>query len=481
MMKIVLQELQNEVTALLEFRDLVMDTFPHLRTKSETSTPTARQTSLPGKRDWEPGIRVRRKLREQDTSLVPRSRSNSHGKAPKSEPGNSGSSTGSSAVQDSGFCTESKEHCSSSTATSAENRSRKTDTDQEAEDELWTLLELIHRKGTKLRLEVEHLQEKFDKKDDVVERRARSLEDLRNGREPPRTKCDGVFEVEVEELRRERDLLLDRVTEMEAENLANLAQTNQLLADLGVLTAEKRDLEEQLRAAIHTKTELNSRIHDLHSQFISRSDGRLSKNVTSPLVVKSSKSNPKLFSSQFVGSGSHFLPVKRSLSNEETNSSAEESSGSKEVQRLKPREEHPNRISRTTKELTVLRSADYSDLEDSYKIDESPKYFTPKTDKGFVTSSRFVSSGSANILFGRLNTSESKCDHVHAKLGTLDGVVSSPSNKIRGARGVLPDRHKTAAILKETNVVELQRHLLTTSFENQASLSIFLFTSLFCY
>ncbi|KAG8275785.1 hypothetical protein J6590_079783 [Homalodisca vitripennis] len=463
-----LQELQNEVTALLEFRDLVMETFPHLRTKTEPSTPIARHGTASlqnSKRDWEPGIRVRRKLREQETSLVPRSRSNSHGKAGRSEAGNSGSSTGSSAVQDSGFCTESKEHCSTSTTTTT--TVRKTDQDQEAEDELWTLLELIHRKGTKLRLEVEHLQEKFDKKDDVQERRSKSLEDLRRGREPPRTRCDGVYEVEVEGLRRERDMLLDRVTEMEAENLANLAQTNQLLAEMGALTAEKRDLEDQLRAAIHTKTELNSRIHDLHSQFVSRSDNKLSKALISPLAVHS-KGIQKLGSSQFVGTGSHFTPVKRSLSNEETVSSADDSPGIKEFQRLKQREEHPNRLKRTSKELTVLKSADYSDSEDGLKIDDSPKFSTPKSDKVFMLSPRFSCSGSSNPVSERLNASDSKCVHVHGKLGTLDGVVSSPSNKIKGAKGVLPDKDKTAAILKEKNVVELQRHLLTTSFENQS-------------
>lgn len=431
-----------------------METFPHLRTKTEPSTPTAR-LSLQGKRDWEPGIRVRRKLRDQDTSLVTRSRSNSHGKASKSEPGNSSSSTGSSAVQDSGFCAESsKEHCSTSTVAA-----RKAEQDQEAEDELWTLLDIIHRKGTKLRLEVEHLQDKYDKRELVPERRSKSLEDLQKGREPLRTKCGAVFDMGVEGLRRERDLLLDRVTEMEAENLANLTQTSQLLTEVSVLTAEKRDLEEQLRAAIHTKTELNSRIHDLHSQFLSRSENRLSKNLIVP-IAKINKITPKLVSSQFVGSGSHFTPVKRSLSNEETIFSPEDHSGSKEFQRLKPREEHPNRIKRTNKELTVLKSTDYSDSDDGFKVN-SPTFSTPRSEKGFVISSRFVCGSSDKRV------SEHKCSHIHNKLGTLDGIVSSPSNKIKGAKGVLPDREITAAILKETNVVELQRHLLVTSFENK--------------
>lgn len=51
------QELQNEVGALLEFRDLVIETFPNLRSKMPPSTPASST-----RRDWEPGVRVRRKL-----------------------------------------------------------------------------------------------------------------------------------------------------------------------------------------------------------------------------------------------------------------------------------------------------------------------------------------------------------------------------------------------------------------------------------
>ncbi|KAL1117580.1 hypothetical protein AAG570_003895 [Ranatra chinensis] len=215
-----------------------METFPQLRGK--LSGRCCR---------WEPGVRVRKKARE------PRSRSNSRSKV--------GGGGGSSGIQDSGFCTESKKT-----------------TDQEAEDELWNLLDLIHTKGTKLRLEVESLQDKYQSS-----RRSRSILGLRQ----------------------EKEMLLDRVTEMEAENLANLAQTNQLLAKLGALAAEKRDIEQQLRAAV-------------------------------------------------------------------------------------------------------------------------------------------------------------------TKLGRLDGILSSPRMKMTCPRGVTPDKEKTAAILREADVVELQRHLITTTYENQVRL-----------
>lgn len=55
--------------------------------------------------------------------------------------------------------------------------------------------------------------------------------------------------------------------------------------------------------------------------------------------------------------------------------------------------------------------------------------------------------------------------HEHT-LGHLDGLVSSPNrcSKVRVA-----DSRKIAAILLETNIVELQRHLLTITVQNQVS------------
>lgn len=50
-------------------------------------------------------------------------------------------------------------------------------------------------------------------------------------------------------------------------------------------------------------------------------------------------------------------------------------------------------------------------------------------------------------------------------LGRLDGLVSSPNRvKVR-----VTDSKKVAAILLETNVLELQRHLLTLTVQNQVS------------
>lgn len=169
-----LQELQHEVGALLEFRDLVIETFPDLKHKmasissatsnvsstgcisglgggssgvsggqsvsasgSASATTLTSGCTLVSRREWEPGIRVKRKISQKElnhpaasdltSSSLTRSRSNSHSgkKEPKSSSGGvvgsaaSGENNNGSVVQDSGFSTEtssSKEgHSASST------------------------------------------------------------------------------------------------------------------------------------------------------------------------------------------------------------------------------------------------------------------------------------------------------------------------------------------------------------------------------
>lgn len=55
----------------------------------------------------------------------------------------------------------------------------------------------------------------------------------------------------------------------------------------------------------------------------------------------------------------------------------------------------------------------------------------------------------------------------HGHLGRLDGIVSSPARLPKLTRDLEVDSTKVRAILLERNPVELQRHLITTSVENQ--------------
>lgn len=124
-----LQELQNEVGALLEFRDLVIETFPDLKNKmvsmsnagtnDNNLTVSTSSNSLATRREWEPGVKLRRKNKDittihQSSSIhnnglgdisSPLSRHRSDSQIGKKEP-KSGEGGNGSVIQDSGFSTE---------------------------------------------------------------------------------------------------------------------------------------------------------------------------------------------------------------------------------------------------------------------------------------------------------------------------------------------------------------------------------------
>ena len=97
--------------------------------------------------------RVAQSRETDSTSSLPRSRSNSH------SGGSSSNKQHSATVQDSGFSTETSSKDSASTAIPRpQSPSGRPAVLDEAEDELWNLLDVIHRKGVRLREEVESLQ-----------------------------------------------------------------------------------------------------------------------------------------------------------------------------------------------------------------------------------------------------------------------------------------------------------------------------------
>ncbi|CAH0552643.1 unnamed protein product [Brassicogethes aeneus] len=285
---VALQELQHEVGALLEFRDLVMETFPNLRTKLASSTPSTmthhhhhhhHSSNIPVSirtGDWTPGVRVRKKLGGKD-----------EGRNKKS---------GDIAIQDSGFSTEtsSKEtHSASSTAPPPLSAPGAPEID-EAEDELWNLLDVIHRKGTRLKDEVEALQGSLRDRSQLEDD-----EDEIEGGKFQRALFHASAD-DVRQLRKERDHLLDRLAEMEAEVLAGRVHTSRLQEDLENLLSAKQDLEEQLKAVVTQRGEVNSRIHDLHLQFVAKSAEKSSgtansarKDSTASSSSSSSQRTPK--------------------------------------------------------------------------------------------------------------------------------------------------------------------------------------------
>lgn len=105
------------------------------------------------------------------------------------------------------------------------------------EDELWNLLEIIHRKGTRLKREAEVLQN--------------SIRDQGNLSEESDYQQQQPFSPYTNEnVQEDRDMLLNKLAELEAEVLAGRVHTTRLQEDLENLMTAKHDLEEQLKAVV---------------------------------------------------------------------------------------------------------------------------------------------------------------------------------------------------------------------------------------
>ncbi|XP_065076473.1 serine-rich adhesin for platelets-like isoform X2 [Ochlerotatus camptorhynchus] len=550
-----LQELQNEVGALLEFRDLVIETFPDLKTKMASSAANSTLTGIPSsslasRREWEPGIRSRRKLTYKESTSVAssaaaavaaaatavasssssaelhqhssssliRSRSNSHSgkKEPKSGEGNNGSVV----IQDSGFSTEtssSKEtHSASSTTGGATNSGGSSSGSGglvgqgtivsntpnrltvDTEDELWNLLDVIHRKSNRLREEVDALQQLEREKyrtnqlnnssnsnsnnnnnnninnhttvvsstsniNNIVNHSSSSRSssgssgssgNLPQTHQPPGVRSangsvvavggggslaktfqnqllvDIVNKDDVQILRKERDRLFDKLSEFETEAIASRIRTSKMQDEVDALALAKRELEDQLKAALSQKLELNSRIHDLHQQFANKSapsspDSIKSRHQLTPGLRKHSSSDSTT-STIIVTPSSHLS----------TSPSSGSQSTTPATHLLKPR------FSQSS--FAPVKSVSSSSNNSNSSNTKVPVPTVP----------------SAVIAASAVELQQEEI----AELGKLDGLVSSPArlSKVR-----MTDSKKIAAILLETNIVELQRHLLTITVQNQ--------------
>lgn len=123
---------------------------------------------------------------------------------------------------------------------------------------------MIHRKSNRLREEVEHLR--------TIERSKCSEKSGSN--QSFQNTLSRVRPEDVQKLRKERDRLLDKLSEMEAETLSCKIKESKMQDEMEVVTAAKKQLEEQLKAALFQKLELNSKLNDLGIQFNSCDDVR---------------------------------------------------------------------------------------------------------------------------------------------------------------------------------------------------------------
>lgn len=379
---------------------------------------------------------------QKDSEISPssliRSRSNSH--SGKKEP-KSGESV---VIQDSGFSTEtssSKEaHSASSTgqgaATSSSSHTMMVNSRLpnhqlqlvDHENELWNLLDVIHRKSTRLRDEVEQFHSRQSQN---------SLASSSSGGGGNQMQLNfhkqlnRLSKDDVQILRKERDRLLDKLSEMEAETISGRIKVTDMQDEIASLCLAKKELEEKLRSALSQSMELNYGIRDLHLQHVQKGDKgsrliapsarRLSQStmITEPLANSPSQASTLAL----LNSGSSgFIPVIN-----------RPSGGSNEEQ--------------------------HDDIMDLREIGGDNK---ANNVNNFLVQCSKKKNNNCD-----LNVMKSVKNEVNVGiLGRLDGLVSCP-NRLSKVR--LVDSKKIASILLETNFVELQRHLLTLTVQNQVS------------
>lgn len=239
---------------------------------------------------------------------------------------------------------------------------------------------MIHRKSTRLRDEVDYLQSS-DKESSLPPSFSKHLEI--------------ISKEDVQILRKERDHLLDKFSEMEAENLSGRIHTSKMQDQIDALNTKKYELEEQLKYALSHKFDFNST-----SSSIEPNSPDSTKPPPPYILEKTFRKSGA--STQLIGGNrSSFTPI-------------------------------------------VLKS------QVPFLIDNLR-----------TTNDAFIDHNTQQE-----NRKQIKNDF---NLGRLDGLVSSPNrtSKIRVA-----DSKKIAAILLETNPIELQRHLLTLTVQNQVSFFI---------
>lgn len=419
-----LEELQTEVDKLIEFRNIVIETFPDLKTKILMRSAVSSQRYPSNEK----------KLREKSYTIgeaVPPfiSRSLSNSNCCKKEP-KSGEGCGST-VQDSGFSTEttSSKDCYSASASSGGLQGTNNASNHiacDTDDELLNLLDVIFRKTSRFRRKCSSLpQYECDKQESNASSSSACFANILNSSSVypiyQRFNTNYSLKQSMIKLNKERDKLLLQVAELESEIVKNQIKIFQMEKKMNSLTSGCENLEEQLKANQNEKQEINFELSQSASHIPSpRYDERTPSIVALKRPREISMKRQHLKSVTRKTSGEREIDLKPSLSSSSISKSPSEGNN---ISKLKTSSENLTTIGNT---MRVFNPSN---------IKLNPD-FVPKNS---------------------LTNAESE--------GKLNGVFTSQR---RPSKTSEINSTKIAAILLETNPLELQKQLLKLAFLNKS-------------
>ena len=313
----------------------------------------------------------------------------------------------------------------------------------------------------------------------------------------------------------DRDHLVDRISELENEALSSNFKVSKLESEISQISRQKELLEEQLRAAINVKSELDSKIHDMHSQYVKSSKKDQSGIIHSVQIVTGGRhtGGGSLQGGDFVLSpsrsetqlprvtgdtqGSVNIEIRQPGTAEAGGASLSRSTellfpsggkSAKSVVSLRQRTEStggPRPSSRFFNRMTGPPNV--NKLPPQLNRVLSNDKLSPKSRSvenlydqrlGLKSSNSEISLQPRGLYLDsphyKLKTTQSeqfltkigRKEKVNLNAVLSSSVASMPAELAKGFR-VKPNREKIRQVLGTTSVLELQRQLLTTVMENE--------------
>jgi septal ring factor EnvC (AmiA/AmiB activator) len=127
---------------------------------------------------------------------------------------------------------------------------------------LWNLLDVIHRRTSRLADEIDNYQKFSNRNIAAGQSAALTASSGSGGASSFQSQLNYVSKENMHHLRKERDSMMDKMGDMEAEVLATRIKESKLQEQIMELHETKAELEEKLKAALSHKYELQR-----HNEF----------------------------------------------------------------------------------------------------------------------------------------------------------------------------------------------------------------------